>query len=158
MMTEKDLLPVLQSIADSLQRLAPPKWPEEVFGKIDRSKALAGKALFASHCAGCHNAWPYTWSEPNKYGKRFLEVGMVPQKYVGTDPGQFNIAHNIATDEDGWVYVADRENHRVQVFDGNGKYELQWNNMHRPCALYCCAGGGKNPKFIIGELGPPESG
>ncbi|HYX03163.1 MAG TPA: hypothetical protein VE963_13825, partial [Reyranella sp.] len=28
-----------------------------------------------------------------------------------------------------------------------------WNNMHRPCALYCC-GGGKNPNFIIGELGP----
>ena len=58
---------------------------------------------------------------------------------TGTDPGQFNIAHNIATDDDGWVYVADRENHRVQVFDGNGKYEMQWNNMHRPCALYCCA-------------------
>jgi hypothetical protein len=39
----------------------------------------------------------------------------------GTDPGQFNIVHNIATDADGFVYVADRENHRVQVFDGNGK-------------------------------------
>ena len=38
----------------------------------------------------------------------------------GTDPGQFNIVHNICTDSDGWVYVADRENHRVQVFDGNG--------------------------------------
>ena len=50
----------------------------------------------------------------------------------GTEPGQFNIAHNIATDEDGWVYVADRENHRVQVFDGNGNYETQWNNLHRP--------------------------
>jgi DNA-binding beta-propeller fold protein YncE len=59
---------------------------------------------------------------------------------TGTDPGQFNIAHNIATDDDDWVYVADRENHGVQVFDGNGRYELQWNNMHRPCALYCCAG------------------
>ena len=65
---------------------------------------------------------------------------------------QFNIAHNIAADDDGWVYVADRENHRVQVFDGNGKYEMQWNNMHRPCALYCCAGGGKNPN-IIGSWG-----
>ena len=61
--------------------------------------------------------------------------------------------HNIVTDEDGWVYVADRENHRVQVFDGNGKYEAQWNNLHRPCAL-CCCGGGKNPTFIVGELGP----
>jgi hypothetical protein len=37
----------------------------------------------------------------------------------GTDPGQFNIVHNIATDSAGWVYVADRENHRIQVFDSN---------------------------------------
>jgi DNA-binding beta-propeller fold protein YncE len=71
----------------------------------------------------------------------------------GTDPGQFNIVHNIATDADGWVYVADRENHRVQVFNGEGKYETQWNNLHRPCAL-CCCGGGKSPTFVIGELGP----
>lgn len=71
----------------------------------------------------------------------------------GTDPGQFNIVHNIATDADGWVYVADRENHRVQVFDGEGKYETQWNNLHRPCAL-CCCGGTKSPTFVIGELGP----
>jgi DNA-binding beta-propeller fold protein YncE len=70
----------------------------------------------------------------------------------GTDPGQFNIVHNIATDADGFVYVADRENHRVQVFDGNGNYEAQWNNLHRPCALYCC--GGKQPNFVVGELGP----
>jgi hypothetical protein len=72
----------------------------------------------------------------------------------GTDPGQFNIVHNIATDPDGWVYVADRENHRVQVFDGNGKYETQWNNLHRPCALYCSCRAGRQPQFIIGELGP----
>ncbi len=70
----------------------------------------------------------------------------------GTDPGQFNIVHNIVTDDDGWVYVADRENHRVQVFDGNGKYEAQWHDLHRPCALCRC--GGKHPTFIIGELGP----
>jgi DNA-binding beta-propeller fold protein YncE len=70
----------------------------------------------------------------------------------GTSPGQFNIAHNIVTDPQGWVYVADRENHRVQVFNGNGKYETQWVNMHRPCGLFCC----KGPKlqFMIGELGP----
>ena len=39
----------------------------------------------------------------------------------GTDPGQFNVPHNICCDPDGWVYVADRENHRVQVFDGEGQ-------------------------------------
>jgi DNA-binding beta-propeller fold protein YncE len=70
----------------------------------------------------------------------------------GSDPGQFNVAHNIATDDEGWVYVADRENHRVQVFDAKGKYETQWNNLHRPCGLYCC--GGPKPRFVIGELGP----
>ena len=26
--------------------------------------------------------------------------------------------------------------------------------MDRPCALYCCATGGHNPNFIVGELGP----
>lgn len=71
----------------------------------------------------------------------------------GSDPGQFNIVHNIVTDAEGWVYVADRENHRVQMFDGEGNYETQWNNLHRPCAL-CACGGAKSPTFIIGELGP----
>jgi hypothetical protein len=70
----------------------------------------------------------------------------------GTDPGQFNIVHNIVTDAEGWVYVADRENHRVQVFNGEGKYEAQWNNLHRPCGLYCHRAA--RAEFIIGELGP----
>ena len=54
----------------------------------------------------------------------------------GTGESEFNIAHNICCDADGWVYVADRENHRVQVFDGNGKFETQWQNLHRPCGLF----------------------
>lgn len=67
----------------------------------------------------------------------------------GTDPGQFNIVHNIATDKEGYVYVADRENHRLQIFDKNGNYQTQWNNLHRPCALYI-----SNEQLVyIGELG-----
>jgi len=54
----------------------------------------------------------------------------------GTDPGQFNLVHSICTDGDGKIYVADRENHRVQVFDEKGRYVAQWNNLHRPCGLY----------------------
>jgi DNA-binding beta-propeller fold protein YncE len=72
----------------------------------------------------------------------------------GTDPGQFNIVHNICTDADGWVYVADRENHRVQVFDGNGKYEAQWNNLHRPCGIFMTHT--HRPVCYIGELGPVQ--
>jgi hypothetical protein len=70
----------------------------------------------------------------------------------GVGPGEFNLVHNICCDADGWVYVADRENHRVQVFDGNGKYETYWHNLHRPCALY--TDGAKDPLFYVGELGP----
>jgi len=69
----------------------------------------------------------------------------------GTDPGQFNIAHNICCDAAGWVYVADRENHRVQVFDGNGKFETQWNNMHRPSGLYMEPRA--DGRFYVGEIG-----
>ena len=70
----------------------------------------------------------------------------------GCDPGQFNIPHNICSDAEGLVYVADRENHRVQVFDGEGRYQTQWNNMHRPCGL--CAEASRHGLFYIGELGP----
>jgi DNA-binding beta-propeller fold protein YncE len=68
----------------------------------------------------------------------------------GTDPGCFNIPHNIATDAAGMVYVADRENHRVQVFDGNGAYLGQFNHLHRPCGLAFDARQGD--LFYVGEL------
>jgi hypothetical protein len=58
----------------------------------------------------------------------------------GSDPGQFNLVHSIATDDRGRVYVADRENHRVQVFDHQGNYLSQWNNLHRPCGLHVAGG------------------
>ena len=68
----------------------------------------------------------------------------------GTDPGCFNLPHNIATDAEGQVYVADRENHRVQIFDSRGQYLAQWNNLHRPCGLFASrADGGR---FYVGEL------
>ena len=70
---------------------------------------------------------------------------------AGTDPGQFNIVHNICTDKEGYVYVADRENHRVQVFDRNGKYETSWSNVHRPCGLFM--DNGDDELCYIGELG-----
>ena len=93
------------------------------------------------------------------YGNARIHKFTVDGKWVsawgepGTDPGKFNIPHNICCDPEGWVYVADRENHRVQVFDGNGKYETQWNNMHRASGL-CMETGTKTPRFYVGEIGP----
>ena len=70
----------------------------------------------------------------------------------GMLPGEFNLPHNICCDDDGWVYVADRENHRVQVFDGNGRFECMWTIVHRPAALFMR--GGRDDVCYVGELGP----
>ena len=70
----------------------------------------------------------------------------------GTGPGEFNIVHNIACDADGLVYVVDRENHRIQIFDGDGRYQTQWNNLHRPCAIFLTPG--RCPHCFVGELPP----
>ncbi len=43
----------------------------------------------------------------------------------GSGPGQFSTPHSIATDAQGNVYVADRGNRRIQVFDGDGKFLRQ---------------------------------
>ena len=40
----------------------------------------------------------------------------------GNEPGQFNTPHSIAVDAKGNIYVADRGNHRIQVFDGEGNF------------------------------------
>jgi DNA-binding beta-propeller fold protein YncE len=40
----------------------------------------------------------------------------------GSEPGQFNILHTIASDAKGNIYVGDRANRRIQVFDGDGNY------------------------------------
>ena len=53
----------------------------------------------------------------------------------GTGPGQMNIVHNIAIDDDGWIYVADRENRRIQVFDTEGNLEAQWANLSRAATV-----------------------
>ncbi len=70
----------------------------------------------------------------------------------GTREGEFNLPHNIACDTAGLVYVADRENHRIQVFDGEGNYLRQINNLHRPCGLAITKGA--CPCLLVGELGP----
>ena len=70
----------------------------------------------------------------------------------GTDPGEFNVVHNITCDDDGLVYIADRENYRIQVFDCDGHFVTHWHNLYRPCGLYMH--GRRQPIFFVGELGP----
>ncbi|HUQ92375.1 MAG TPA: peptidyl-alpha-hydroxyglycine alpha-amidating lyase family protein [Bryobacteraceae bacterium] len=47
----------------------------------------------------------------------------------GTGPGEFNTPHSIAVDSKNNVYVSDRENNRIQIFDANGKFQRQWDGL-----------------------------
>ena len=80
-------------------------------------------------------------------GKHILSWGA-----PGLDAGEFCIPHNVVIDEDENIYVTDRENLRLQVFDNHGNLKTIWHDIHRPQALAMDQEG----TFFIGEhrMGP----
>jgi len=68
--------------------------------------------------------------EYNAKGERVRQWGA-----PGTGPGQFNQPHGIAIDDRGVIYVADRNNARLQRFDLNGKYLGEWNHLGKVTAV-----------------------
>lgn len=67
----------------------------------------------------------------------------------GTGPGQFQVPHGVAVDQDGIVYVADRENSRIQLFSPDGRYLDEWTDVARPCQIYI----DRQNRFYVAELG-----
>ena len=59
----------------------------------------------------------------------------------GTGPGQFNLVHSVCTDDAGRVFVADRENHRVQIFDDQGPTSTSGTTCTGPAASWSPATG-----------------
>lgn len=49
----------------------------------------------------------------------------------GTGPGQFHLPHSVWAHTDGRVFVADRENDRIQIFDADGNYLDMWTDIPR---------------------------
>ena len=54
----------------------------------------------------------------------------------GRGPGQFVVPHSIRVSQDGRVYVADRENHRVQVFTSEGEFLAEWTDFKCPMGVH----------------------
>ena len=50
----------------------------------------------------------------------------------GTGPGEFAIVHNLTIDDDDLIYVCDRENNRIQIFDDDGNYIDEWGDLLMP--------------------------
>ncbi len=97
----------------------------------------------------------YVNSRVVKYDKngRFLkEVGS-----RGNAPGQLNTPHSIAVDAKGLVYVGDRGNARVQVFDNdlNATPKAIYDNVGNPWAV--CISGGSHQYLYVSNSYPDSS-
>ena len=55
---------------------------------------------------------------------------------AGDGPGQFNLPHGVWIEEDKQIYVADRENHRIQIFDMEGSFLKEWTDFKQPCHVF----------------------
>jgi NHL repeat-containing protein len=71
------------------------------------------------------------------WGKKGVAVGNGTAPPWDTRPGYFNNVHGIAVDPDNRrVFVNDRSNKRIQVFDENGKYLDEWSVGPEPAQIY----------------------
>ena len=50
----------------------------------------------------------------------------------GTGPGKFDLVHDVWVDSEYLVYVCDRSNNRIQIFDGEGNYLREWSDPYGP--------------------------
>ena len=89
---------------------------------------------------------------------------------TGWAPGEFRSLHGIAIDPRGRVFVADRSNNRVQIFDQEGNFLAMWNQFGRPSGIAFDGNGNiyvadsesdivENPGFELGiRIGEVETG
>ena len=76
------------------------------------------------------------------YGNSSVHRFSAEREYInsfgspGRGPGQFVVPHSVRVSQDGRVYVADRENHRVQVFTSEGEFLAEWTDFKCPMGVH----------------------
>jgi hypothetical protein len=79
----------LRQLENMVTMIKPPRWPDEVFGRINEKLAREGKQLYRDNCKHCHVPDP---SNPvTFFGQRF-SMTMIPAAEVGTDPEYLKFA------------------------------------------------------------------
>ena len=53
----------------------------------------------------------------------------------GSGPGEFDISHDVCVAPDERVFIADRQNHRIQIFTPFGEYITEWGGFKQPCSI-----------------------
>ena len=80
------------------------------------------------HNAGKDNARVVKLSKDGKFIKQWGGHG--------SEPGQFEVPHTLAFDSRGRLFVGDRANNRIQIFDQDGKFLDQWKQFSRPSGIF----------------------
>jgi sugar lactone lactonase YvrE len=106
-------------------------------------------------------AFKRTWGAFGKApgGKDNCAIARLTEFPPGDGLPDFNVAHSIRVSNDGTVYLADRENRRVQVFSSDGKFVKQLRQVEGPFAAnlafspdreqqFLYVGGGKAINFV----------
>jgi sugar lactone lactonase YvrE len=87
--------------------------------------------------------------EYNSAGERVKQWGS-----PGTGPGQFHLPHGLVL-RDGVIYVADRQNGRIQRFDLEGKYLGEWNHLGKTFSITAAPDGnlwvGTHARNVVNE-------
>jgi streptogramin lyase len=119
----------------------------------------AGKVLMTLGKAGVAGEGPDTFNGPTdvviaRNGDIFVSDGHVANsngrvvkfsndgKFIktwgkkGSGPGEFDTPHSIAMDSRGRIFVADRGNNRIQIFDQEGRFLDQWKQFGRPSGVF----------------------
>ena len=77
-----------------------------------------------------------SWGQPGKGG-----------------PNEFHLVHSMIVGADGLLYVCDRENNRIQIFDADGEFQTMWTDLLRPMdisqdpdGVFCISEGGRDAR------------
>jgi DNA-binding beta-propeller fold protein YncE len=119
--------PVGEKLMEIGERNNPaPRWSGEPFNRPTSAAIHPGNGdIYVSdgygnsriHAYSGEGEYKFSWGSP------------------GIGAGEFIRPHNIAFDSNANVYVVDREAHRIQIFDTQGKFIEMWSNIHRPDSM-----------------------
>ena len=106
--------------------VSPVQYAGEPFNQVTNVAVLRDGSMYVAdgygnarvHRFDANGKLQFSWGEP------------------GNAPGQFNLPHGIAVDSAGTVYVADRENSRIQLFSPEGEYRTSWDFVNRPDDIF----------------------
>jgi hypothetical protein len=124
---------VLDSIATGIccELWGNPAWPVMVRTPcMNQCRSDAGRRYLrcGRHEPGVGNARIVKFEKDGRFVKQWGGHG--------SGPGQFEMPHALAMDSRGRLFVADRGNDRIQIFDQQGRLLAIWRQFGRPSGLY----------------------